>query len=65
MAMSDHPQCPECDSVMILAPRPLMRIFGDVRALECPTCHYMLLSVYSFQSTALEPAIVLRLDAAE
>jgi hypothetical protein len=38
-----------------------MRIFGDVCAFECPTCNYMLLSAYPY----LQPATVLRLDAAE
>jgi hypothetical protein len=46
MAMSTRPQCHECDTLMIAAPRPLMRVFGDVRAWECPTCNYMLLSAY-------------------
>jgi hypothetical protein len=61
------PRCVACDTVMIMTPtRPLMRIFGDVRAFECPTCNYMLLSVYPYlQPAPSEPAIVLRLDAAE
>jgi hypothetical protein len=43
-----------------------MRIFGDVRAFECPTCSYMLLSSYCYlQPAPSESAIVLRLDAAE
>lgn len=64
MPKSEHVRCPECDTVMIAAPTPLMRIFGDIRALECPACDYMLLS-YSFRPAPAEPAIVLRLDAAE
>jgi hypothetical protein len=56
------PRCVACDTVMIMTPtRPLMRIFGDVCAFECPTCNYMLLSAYPY----LQPATVLRLDAAE
>jgi hypothetical protein len=39
-------ECPECDVLMVPAPRPLMRIFGDVRAFECSMCNYMLFLKY-------------------
>jgi len=42
MSASESPQCPECDTVMVLGKRPLMRIFGDVGAFECSNCEYML-----------------------
>jgi hypothetical protein len=42
-----------------------MRIFGDVRAFECPTCSYMLLSAYPYFQPAPCEAATLRLDAAE
>jgi hypothetical protein len=66
MVMLARPQCPECETVMIaLARRPLLRIFGDIRAWQCPACDYMLLSTYPFRPASPEPAIVLRQDAAE
>ena len=65
MVTADRPQCPECDTAMVRAPRPLMRIFGDVRAFECSTCNYMILLQHPFQPVPSEPGIVSRLDAAE
>ena len=66
MLMSGRLQCPECETEMIvLAPRPLMHIFGDIRTYSCPTCGYMMLSTYPLQPALPEPAIVLRQDAAE
>jgi hypothetical protein len=38
MLMSGRLQCLECKTEMIvLAPRPLMHIFGDIRTYSCPT----------------------------
>lgn len=66
MSASHITPCPRCDGPMLLIPRrPLMRIFGDVRAFECSTCSHMVLSSYPFQSEPSNSGIVLRLDAAE
>jgi hypothetical protein len=42
---------------MILGRRPLMRIFGEVRAFECLNCDYMLLVARPFRPM-LKPATV-------
>jgi hypothetical protein len=49
---------------MLRAPRPLMRIFGDVRAFECPTCDYMILK-YAAEPMPSAQTIRPLLDAAE
>jgi hypothetical protein len=43
---------------MILGKRPLMRIFGDVRAFECLNCDYMLLVARPPFQPMLKPATV-------
>jgi hypothetical protein len=35
--------CPQCEAYMLDAPRPLDRIFDNVRAFECPLCGFMIL----------------------
>jgi len=56
MSASESPQCPECDTVMVLGKRPLMRIFGDVGAFECSNCEYMLFVERQYrQATTPEP----------
>jgi len=42
------PNCPQCEARMVLAPRPLNRIFGDVRAFECSSCGSMIIE-YPFE----------------
>jgi hypothetical protein len=42
---------------------PITYASADIRAWECPTCYYMLLSAYPFQPEPPEPAIILPLDA--
>jgi len=32
--------CPQCKVCMLEAPRPLKRILGNVRAVECPLCGF-------------------------
>jgi hypothetical protein len=64
MSASTGPPCPECDSVMIVGKRPLMRIFGDVRSFECLNCEYTFLAKYPFRPDPSHPEIVLR-QAAE
>jgi hypothetical protein len=44
----DLPNCPQCEARMVLAPRPLNRIFGDVRAFECSSCGSMIIE-YPFE----------------
>ena len=56
--------CPQCGARMLRAPRPLMRIFGDVRAFECPTCDHMILK-YAVEPMPLAQTIRPLLDAAE
>jgi DNA-directed RNA polymerase subunit RPC12/RpoP len=56
--------CPQCEARMLSGPRPLMRIFGDVRAFECPTCEYMILK-YAAERISSAPTIRPQLDAAE
>jgi DNA-directed RNA polymerase subunit RPC12/RpoP len=60
--MADNPQCPQCDSAMIIGPKPLKRIFGDVRAFECVPCEFTILLEFrpSAQITSIR-----RIDAAE
>jgi hypothetical protein len=56
--------CPQCETRMLRAPRPLMRIFGDVRAFECPSCKYMILK-YAAERLPSVPTIRPQLNAAE
>src|ERR1700730_10001259 len=42
------PNCPQCEARMVPAPRPLNRIFGDVRAFDCPSCGSMIIE-YPFE----------------
>lgn len=44
----DAPNCPQCEARMLQAPRPLKRIFGDVRAFECASCGWMTIE-YAFE----------------
>jgi DNA-directed RNA polymerase subunit RPC12/RpoP len=44
----DAPNCPQCEARMLQAPRPLKRIFGDVRAFECASCSSMIIE-YAFE----------------
>jgi hypothetical protein len=59
----DLPNCPQCEARMVLAPRPLNRIFGDVRAFECSSCRSMIIE-YPFERI-LRPNIPKAADAAE
>jgi hypothetical protein len=59
------PNCPRCESHMLEGPRPLMRIFGDVRAFECLACDYILLLKHPFEPLLFDHAIELKVDAAE
>ena len=60
------PNCPECETTMVRAAKPLHRIFGDVRAFECSPCGYTLLLKYPFEPMPSAQSIGLqRLDAAE
>jgi hypothetical protein len=38
--------CPQCDARLLQAPRPLGRVFGDVRALECSSCGFMIIEYF-------------------
>jgi hypothetical protein len=49
----DAPNCPQCEACMLQAPRPLKRMFGDVRAFECSSCGFMILE---YASQRLRPA---------
>jgi hypothetical protein len=42
---------------MILGKRPLMRIFGDVRAFECSICDYMLLVEKRIRKASRKPIL--------
>lgn len=57
-----RPQCPTCDFQMILIRRPLMRIFGDIRAFQCQPCGFMVMLAYPFK---LSSTVEDKLDAAE
>jgi hypothetical protein len=45
---SDASNCPQCEARLLQAPRPLKRIFGDVRAFECASCGWMTIE-YAFE----------------
>jgi hypothetical protein len=49
---------------MIHLPRPLMRLFGDIRAFQCQPCGFMVLLRHPFQLLAMHDTPP-RLDAAE
>ena len=64
MAILVRPTCPTCDFAMIHLSRPLMRLFGDVRAFQCQPCDFMVLLQHPFDLLA-KPDTQLSLDAAE
>ena len=64
MATSDRLKCPTCDFQMIHISRPLMRIFGDVRAFQCQPCNSMFLLRHPFKLLTTEETIGPTLDAA-
>jgi hypothetical protein len=49
---SECSHCPQCEVLMFAGPKPLMRIFGDVRTFECVPCKFMLLLEYPVRSVA-------------
>jgi len=49
---------------MVSTANPLHRIFGDVRAVACTQCDYMMLE-YPFEPMTSEQVILLQLDAAD
>jgi hypothetical protein len=51
------PNCPKCGSRMLEGPRPFMRIFGDIRAFECPACDYILILKYPFKPMLADQAV--------
>jgi hypothetical protein len=59
-----QPNCPKCENTMVSTANPLHRIFGDVRAVACTQCDYMMLE-YPFEPMASEQVILLQLDAAD
>jgi hypothetical protein len=59
------PNCPQCESRMLQAPRPFKRIFGDVRAFECSACGYVLILKYPFRLMPDDQSATSRPDAAE
>src|SRR5258705_5630849 len=65
MAEDHLPDCPQCDSPMPQGPKPFMRIFGDIRAFECPACDYILILKYPFNSMVPDQAVGLKDEAAE
>jgi len=62
MAISVRPTCPACEFPMIHLPRPLMRLFGDIRAFQCQPCDFMVLLRHNLLA---KPDTQLRLDGAE
>jgi len=50
---------------MVHTPRPLMRIFGDIRAFQCQPCDFVVLLRSPFKLLSTVEAICPRLDAAE
>jgi hypothetical protein len=41
--MIERQNCPECETLMAHAPRPLRRMFGNVHAFECWSCGHILM----------------------
>lgn len=62
--MSDRPKCPTCEFRMVHLSRPLLRLFGDVRAFQCQPCDFMVLLRYPFNLLSKDDTQP-RLDAAE
>lgn len=47
-----RPRCSKCDFPMIHISRPLMPIFGDIRAFQCQPCGYLVLLQLPFEPSS-------------